>query len=335
MNSRIERFDFHVVESKLKHNYNLAHANLSNYSSALVEIDLSDGQRLWGEVTPLVGYTDETMPTILEDLAMIRHSIVGMSVEDSIVKWTSDLKPANSFVLSSVLPPLEAYRSGYDLTDVSIEFKDIIYALALEEKSALQVNEEIRTVLQSGYDTVKIKVGKHIDQELEWIDMLAQIDLKNLKIRFDANCGYSLKESLLFLDRVAQKIPGNVEYLEQPMGKSCWDEMGEIIRTHPKTPIMIDESIYSIEDIQRSYDIGARIIKLKLCKFGSLGNLQNALDYAKALGLEVVFGNGVATDISNCYEILFYKQNIDKIHGAIESVGFLKLDKFHKFNMLR
>lgn len=334
MNSIIHAFKFDIINTKLVHSYNLAHGNLTTYSSVLVTIILENGRELSGEVTPLDGYTDETMPSIMEELSHIQKEIHGLRVVEAIKSLETGLKPSNSFVLSAVLPPLEAYRDGYHLSDVRISFSEVIYALALEEKTLDELEKEIEEIRLTGHNTVKVKVGKDFVKELEWIELLSKVKLGDLRIRFDANCGYNLHQSLLFLDKITETIPQNTEYLEQPLCRSCWHEMGEIIKRHREIPIMIDESIYSIEDIQRSHDIGAQIIKLKLCKFGSLNNLQRALDYAKSLNLKVVFGNGVATDIANCYEILFYKQNKDKIYGAIESVGFLKLIAWQKFKLL-
>ena len=115
--------------------------------------------------------------------------------------------------------------------------------------------------------------------------------------------------------------------------RKSWDELEKLLALKFIIPIMIDESIYSLVDIKKAYDIGAKFIKIKLCKYGSLYHLHEALDYAKSLGLNVVFGNGVATDISNYYEMLFYLNNKDKIYGATEGVGFLKLKRFQKFNL--
>ena len=109
--------------------------------------------------------------------------------------------------------------------------------------------------------------------------------------------------------------------------------MQKIIQYKFPVPIMIDESIYGLEDIKKAKEIGAKYIKLKLCKFGGLKILEAALDYAKTLGLHVVFGNGVATDIANYYELNFYKKNKNKIFGATESVGFQKIKKSLKFNI--
>jgi L-Ala-D/L-Glu epimerase len=318
---------------KLQDSYNLSYGVLDAYESVIVTIKLDNNLELLGEVTPLAGYTDETLNDVLKELEEAKALIVGMSIEPALKKLYEKVNKFNSFALSAIIPPLEDYydRRGRLPVKNLLSNNNLVYALKSEQEHHV-VKDEIMSLIEADYDTVKIKVGKSLNRELALINFLSKIDLGNIKIRFDANGGYSFGEAKIILNALS-KINNNVEYLEQPLCRECWDGMEKLIKEENITPIMIDESIYTLSDIRRSHDIGAKFIKIKLCKYGSLYHLQQALDYANSLGLLVVFGNGVATDIANYYEMNFYLRNKDKIYGATEGVGFLKIKNYLAFNL--
>ncbi len=328
---KIIDFSYEVISTKLNSSYNLSYIKLFEYESIVTKITLESGKILWGEVTPLTGYTEETIPSIILDINSFRNKIL---FKDSIAALTN-LRKINDtdkvFSLSSILPSLEYYEEYKIYSKLVLNKKDFIFAYDCINLSIKEIQESLDAILLDGYDTVKIKIGKDIDKELLLIDKLSKINLQHLKIRFDANCGYNYGDSCLFLKKASKLLSNNVQYLEQPLCRECWKEMSLLIKSNFKIPIMIDESIYTIDDIKKSYDIGAKYIKLKLCKYGSLLKLQEALDYSKSLDLNVIFGNGVATDISNFYELKFYFKNKNKIFGAVESVGFLKIKNNLKY----
>lgn len=330
--NKIKNIIYQVEKVPLIEPYKLSYKTLDYYESIIVSIILDDEKVLYGEVTPLIGYTDETVEDVLKELQRVQNFISGMDIQMGLKLLYKEVNISNSFALSAIIPPMEEYLSHYKkFENIVIHKKDLIYALK-SEQSLGALKEEFERLIQDGYTTVKIKVGKSLIKEIILIQSLASIDLGNLKIRFDANGGYSFEEAKIFLDKL-ESIKDNVEYLEQPVERNAWDDLRKLLALKFTIPIMIDESIYSLEDIKKAYDIGAKFIKIKLCKYGSWYHLQEALDYANSLGLKVVFGNGVATDIANYYEMIFYLNNKNKIHGATEGVGFLKLKKFQKFNL--
>lgn len=330
--NKIKDLIYKVEKIPLVESYKLSYKTLDYYDSVIVSIVLNDDTILLGEVTPLMGYTDETVGDVLKEIQRVKEIILNIEVKKALTILYKRVNLHNSFALSSIIPPIEEYlNKSVNVEDVIINKKDLIYAMK-SEQSIENLSDEIKMLILEGYTTIKIKVGKSLTEELLLIQNLSLMNLQKLKIRFDANGGFSFEEAQIFLDKL-ESIKDNVEYLEQPVDRKLWDELEKLLVLKSKIPIMIDESIYTLGDIKKAYEIGAKYIKIKLCKYGSFYHLQEALDYGKSLGLNVVFGNGVATDISNYYEILFYLKNKDKIYGASEGVGFLKLKKFQKYNL--
>ena len=87
-------------------------------------------------------------------------------------------------------------------------------------------------------------------------------------------------------------------------------------------PMMLDESIYGMDDIERAAKLGAaRYIKLKLMKMGSLESLARGIRRIRELGMEPVLGNGVACEVG-CWMEACVARTL--IANAGEMNGFLK-----------
>ena len=88
-----------------------------------------------------------------------------------------------------------------------------------------------------------------------------------------------------------------IELFEQPCAAGDWDARLAVARIAP-VPMMLDESIYGLDDIRRAADLNAaRYIKVKLMKLGGLDRLAAAIDTIRDCGMEPVLGNGVACEI--------------------------------------
>ena len=87
---------------------------------------------------------------------------------------------------------------------------------------------------------------------------------------------------------------------------------------------MLDESIVTDQDIYKAKSIGIEFIKLKLFKQGGIKEVVQQAQLCKLLGIKVVLGNGVATNLSNQIENHIYSSN-PIFYGASEANGFLKI----------
>ena len=72
--------------------------------------------------------------------------------------------------------------------------------------------------------------------------------------------------------------PDSIELLEQPCARRPTGTRPPPSRKVSTVPLMLDESIYDLEDIKRAAALGARFVKLKLMKMVSLTALAEGLD---------------------------------------------------------
>jgi L-alanine-DL-glutamate epimerase-like enolase superfamily enzyme len=141
-------------------------------------------------------------------------------------------------------------------------------------------------------------------------------------IRLDANRGFSREDGLSFARGLD---PDGIELFEQPCASADWDANGAVA-TASRVPVMLDESIYGLGDIERARPMeGIGFVKLKLKKMGGLDDLRAGLARIRALGMEPVLGDGVAADLGCWMEACVARLGHDGgITNAGEFNGFLK-----------
>lgn len=142
----------------------------------------------------------------------------------------------------------------------------------------------------ANYPIIKIKLGSEDD-----VARLAAIReaRPDALLRVDANAGWSLEESLRHVETMAQY---DLEMIEQPMGRNEIEGMGEV-QKHTDLPIVADESVQTMEDIERLGAAGVKGINLKLMKVGGLTNGLQILKKANQLGMRIMLGQMVETSL--------------------------------------
>jgi L-alanine-DL-glutamate epimerase-like enolase superfamily enzyme len=137
------------------------------------------------------------------------------------------------------------------------------------------------------------------------------------RLRIDANQGYDREHGCASPPRSIRRASS----LEQPCAAGDWDAARAVAAVSP-VPMMLDESIYGMDDIERAARLeAARFIKLKLMKMGSLDALARGIRRIRELGMEPVLGNGVACEVGCWMEACIARTLIT---NAGEMNGFLK-----------
>ncbi len=133
------------------------------------------------------------------------------------------------------------------------------------------------------YPIIKLKLGSDDD-----IGRVAAVRnaRPDVKLYVDANAGWSPGEAVKL---VAALAPYQVEMIEQPVPGSDIEGLG-YVQKHTDIPIVADESVQSIEDIDALAKAGVQGINLKLMKLGGLAPTLQILRRGKELGLKIMLG---------------------------------------------
>jgi L-Ala-D/L-Glu epimerase len=287
--STLERIELDLLRVPLKSPYKLVFGNVEAFDSLLVTVTFADGRTGVGEATILTGYTEETLHQCWHAARAIGPKLAGVraaDVESRLAPWLKE----NPFTTTAFATAVET-AAGHPTLNPSAASLPLLAILNETEPEALEV--ELERLLAAGYSTIKVKVGWNVGDDLLRVRHIQQALRGRAVIRIDANQGYSKEDGCTFARSLD---PANIELFEQACAAGDWDAALAVKRV-ATVPIMLDESIYTMADVEKAAALGAAdIIKLKLMKLGGIDKLEQALTRVHALGLGAVLGNGVATE---------------------------------------
>ena len=113
------------------------------------------------------------------------------------------------------------------------------------------------------------------------------------RICIDANAGWNVADSIKHI-RWLEKY--NIEMIEQPVAKDQHAAMGEV-QKQTAIPVVADESVQSLEDIEKLGAAGVQGINLKLMKLGGPLMALKCLKRARELKMKIMLGCMIETSI--------------------------------------
>ncbi|MEK6594180.1 MAG: enolase C-terminal domain-like protein [Pseudomonadota bacterium] len=313
--NELERIAVHRLRVPLATPYRLAFGVVEYYDTLIAELTDRDGRCGFGEATVLTGYTDETIEDSWRAARQLATQLAPARRADlpKTIQLLGENYPFTATAFATALEMLE--NSG--LLQVPRETAvPLVGLLSATQEEAIRTESE--RLLAAGYRTIKIKVGFDVVQDAHFVKTVQRAVNGRARIRIDANQGYSAEQGIAF---VRELDPADIELFEQPCAAGDWDAHLAVARISP-VPMMLDESIYGIADIDRAAQLGAAAyIKLKLMKLVTLAQLTQAIQHIQSLGMKAVLGNGVACDPGCWMEACAAAGRID---NAGEMNGFLK-----------
>jgi L-Ala-D/L-Glu epimerase len=145
----------------------------------------------------------------------------------------------------------------------------------------------------SRFPVIKLKLGGEGNDEARIAAVRAA--RPDARLRLDANAGWTFEQAISFLERFQRY---DLELVEQPLAKDQIEAMGRLQAFTP-IPIVADESVQSLSDIEALARAGVRGVNLKLMKLGGLSAGLACLLRARQLGLQVMLGCMVETSIGS------------------------------------
>jgi L-alanine-DL-glutamate epimerase-like enolase superfamily enzyme len=309
-----ERVTVYRLRVPLRVPYRLAFGPVEHFDTLIAEVVAGDGRSGFGEATILTGYTDETIAGSWEAACAFVPEMMasGAALPAKIAKLGERLP----FTATAFGTALEMQRGSPLLAlerDAAVPLVGLLNA-----KDEAGMHAEFDRMLAAGFRTIKVKVGFVLEDDIRLVRTFQKVVAGRALIRLDANQAYSAEEGVAFARALE---PDSIELFEQPCAAGDWDAHLAVAKV-ARVPMMLDESIYGMADIERAAELGAAAyIKLKLMKLVTLEALARGIDRIRELGMQPVLGNGVACDPGCWMEGCIAARRID---NAGELNGFLK-----------
>jgi len=278
-----------------------------------------DNQCGCGEAAPLSPYSKESLPEIswaLEELKIALDNNSNYSKDDML-----DL-----FELYSKGIPSLHFALDISLYDILAQKEKISLAKFLNPNNFDQVkfSSIYNGKINKSFKVIKVKFGlKHIDKEIEKLNILSEKYGDNIKFRIDANQAYSI-DNFIYLCNKLKNI--NIEYIEEPL-LTINKENLKIIKDNSNLPIAIDESIfqYNYRELVESKLIDYAIIKPSL--YGGIKSIFKLVQYLKKYNIKIILSSGLHTIIGNLANIHIASALESINHHGLNNYPFFHLDK--------
>jgi len=297
----IETFDVAIPLTKP---FKTALRTVTTAYSVYVTIVTSDGLVGYGEAPPTHVITGESMDSIRYAInEVIAPQLIGLNILQSeqvfqklntaLVRNTS-AKAAVDMAIHDILAryaglPLYQFLGGYRdtiETDFTVSVND-----------PAEMADDAEQYIKDGFKVLKVKVGiGDIKDDIERIHAIRKRVGMTPNLRLDANQGWNAKEAVKAIS-LMEDAGLSIEFVEQPV--PAWDLEGlKYVTDHTYTPIMADESVFTVQDAKQVLKIrAADLINIKLMKSGGIyhGKKINAL--AEANGVGCMVGSMIETKL--------------------------------------
>ena len=275
------------------HPFTIATGTMNFAQNILIKIFTSENIIGIGECSAfpmIVGETQNTCYEMAKDFAKLWKGKDALNIEERLdelhlfTAGNSTIKSAFDMALYDIAAqhanqPLYEFLGGTKkemLTDITV-------GIGSPETMAAQA----KSFEEKGATILKIKLGKDVATDVARIKTIRESIGDNIKIRIDANQGWSVADAK---DALVQLGQYNIEFCEQPMRTYNDEHLPELIKIS-SIKIMADESVYNHHDAFRLIKNNAcHYINIKFAKSGGIHEAIKIIAVAKENNIPCMMG---------------------------------------------
>lgn len=290
---KISNIKIETLKLDLYKPFTVALGTIEHVETMLVQIETDEGIIGIGEGAPFEFVTGETLESSIKVAKLFRNMLIGenpLHIEkihtmmDKMIVGNTATKAAFDIALYDIMgkklnAPLYQILGGYSNSFTT----DVTIGIDTPEIMAKEAKERVN----SGFTILKVKAGLNAEQDIEAIQLIRETVGERIRIRMDANQGWTVPESIRVIKAMELL---NIEAVEQPL--PYWNIEGHAyIRNKVMTPIMADESLHSPQDALKIVkQDAADILNIKLMKSAGLYKAAQINHIAEAAGLTCMVG---------------------------------------------
>lgn len=292
------------ISIPLKRPFKTALRTVYSVEDVVVRIETDTGHVGYGEAPPTGVITGDTTGAIIGAIEEhIKKHLIGMEIKNfeelmikldkSVVKNTS-AKAAIDIALHDLYgqlygAPIYKLLGGYR--------KEIITDITISVNEPEEMAQDSLAAISEGYKTLKIKVGKDANKDIQRMKAIRDAVGYDVDIRIDANQGWKPKEAIHTL-RKMEDAGLLIELVEQPVPAHDFEGL-KLVTDNVAIPVLADESVFSPMEAMKIIQMrAADLINIKLMKTGGLHNALRICSIAEVYGVECMIGCMLESKIS-------------------------------------
>jgi len=293
---KIQEIQIGKVSIPLKKPFKTALRQVNSAEDIIIKVIADSGEVGFGNAPPTAVITGDSQDSII---AAIRDTlgpqIVGMEIDnlegimttlDAGMRHNHSAKAA----LDIAVHDLFGQRFGLPLYKLFGGFRT-----SMETDLTISLNspeEMVRDALEAvagGFTALKLKVGNDAALDLRRVQAIRGAIGGGIKIRLDANQGWSPKEAVRIIRRF--EADGlQIELIEQPVKAHDFEGL-KYVTDRVSTDIMADESAFGPFEVFQLLSMRAcDLINIKLMKAGGLHNAVKIAHLAETMDVQCMMG---------------------------------------------
>ena len=291
---KITSIEYIRLDLKMNSGYTIAYESIDSASNIILKIHTSDGITGYGCAAPDKEITHESAEEVIQAIKrFVIPLLVGKNpfqityFHEMLLQICPNMRSTLAMV-NIALYDLMARKANLPLFQLLGGFRNSIPTSITIGITSLEDTLHLASdYWQQGFRIIKLKGGLRVEEDIEKVFTLRESLGDELVLRFDANQGYSVEESISFVEKTKKAM---IEILEQPTAYGN-DKALRAVTNGVEIPVMADESIRSLQDVYRlSKSNASDMINIKIMKVGGLTAAQHINSVAKAAGMEVMVG---------------------------------------------
>lgn len=160
-------------------------------------------------------------------------------------------------------------------------------AATIDIKPLNSALEDAERLLEQGFRSLKIKVGRSVPEDLERVAAIREKVGSGIRLFVDANGGYDLENAIRFWTETFEL---KLDLFEQPVGADQIPSLAQL-KNDSGIRVCADESAVDERSLERLIQFEAvDLINIKLMKSGGVSPAIKMIEMAKKAGIDIMIG---------------------------------------------
>ena len=292
---KIQDIKIGKINTPLRQPYKVGKRFLNFSDEIVIKMVTDTGEVGYGSASPTPFITGETESSIIGAIKYIKPEIIGLDIDNieeimkvihSSIHGNNSAKAAIDVAIYDLLckkygVPLYKFLGGYR-TSLTTD-------LTISNDTVEQMVTKSLEAVMAGYTCLKVKIGNDRARDIERVKAVRKAVRRGIKIRVDANQGWSPKEAVSTI-RKFEDMGLDIEFVEQPV--NAWDIDGlKYVTDNVETKILADEAVFGPSDAFKIIEKrAADLISIKLMKCGGINNAIKIYNMAENMGIRCMMG---------------------------------------------